>query len=351
LLTLPKSDGGTERLLIIRDIEMGRAKQHARVDRVHCPADFEPAGGLSGDRETATAQSVAECLRARGVTRVRADRSLPLIYAHFIEKSGLTLECDTEMGVLERRSKDSEELAWLREAQRTTEGAMQRACETVARATAAADGTLFHEGAPLTAERLRTIIDVHLLGQGYENPESIVACGAQGADCHDHGHGVLRTGEPVIVDIFPRNRKTLYNGDMTRTVVHGAISPELARMHAAVVEAKRDAIRAVRAGVTGQSVHEATLAALARHGFAAGQPAEPRVAVISHGTGHGIGLEVHEPPLLAMKGPELVVGDVLTVEPGLYALGIGGIRIEDMVAVTATGCENFNTLQESLVWS
>jgi Xaa-Pro aminopeptidase len=351
LLTLPKSDGGTERLLIIRDIEMGRAKQHARVDRVHCPADFEPAGGLSGDRETATAQSVAECLRARGVTRVRADRSLPLIYAHFIEKSGLTLECDTEMGVLERRSKDSEELAWLREAQRTTEGAMQRACETVARATAAADGTLFHEGAPLTAERLRTIIDVHLLGQGYENPESIVACGAQGADCHDHGHGVLRTGEPVIVDIFPRNRKTLYNGDMTRTVVHGAISPELARMHAAVVEAKRDAIRAVRAGVTGQSVHEATLAALARHGFAAGQPAEPRVAVISHGTGHGIGLEVHEPPLLAMKGPELVVGDVLTVEPGLYALGIGGIRIEDMVAVTATGCENFNTLQESLVWA
>jgi Xaa-Pro aminopeptidase len=351
LLTLPKSDGGTERLLIIRDIEMGRAKQHARVDRVHCPADFEPAGGLSGDRETATAQSVAECLRARGVTRVRADRSLPLIYAHFIEKSGLTLECDTEMGVLERRSKDSEELAWLREAQRTTEGAMQRACETVARATAAADGTLFHEGAPLTAERLRTIIDVHLLGQGYENPESIVACGAQGADCHDHGHGVLRTGEPVIVDIFPRNRKTLYNGDMTRTVVHGAISPELARMHAAVAEAKRDAIRAVRAGVTGQSVHEATLAALARHGFAAGQPAEPRVAVISHGTGHGIGLEVHEPPLLAMKGPELVVGDVLTVEPGLYALGIGGIRIEDMVAVTATGCENFNTLQESLVWA
>ena len=350
LLTLPKSDGGTERLLIIRDIEMGRAKQHARVDRVHCPADFEPAGGLSGDRESATAQSVAECLGARGVTRVRADRSLPLIYAHFIEKAGLTLECDTEMGVLERRSKDSEELAWLREAQRATEGAMQRACETVARATAAADGTLLHEGAPLTAERLRTIIDVHLLGQGYENPESIVACGAQGADCHDHGHGVLRTGEPVIVDIFPRNRKTLYNGDMTRTVVHGAISPELARMHAAVVEAKRDAIRAVRAGVTGQSVHEATLAALTRHGFAAGQPAEPRVAVISHGTGHGIGLEVHEPPLLAMKGPELVVGDVLTVEPGLYALGIGGIRIEDMVAVTATGCENFNTLQESLVW-
>ncbi|MFM2164275.1 MAG: hypothetical protein RL325_712 [Planctomycetota bacterium] len=351
LLVLPAPGGATERVLIIRDIEMERAKRHARADRVHCPADFEPAGGLSGDRETATAQSVAQCLVSRGVKSVRADRSLPLIFAHFIGKAGIALECDTEMGVLERRAKDAQELAWLREAQRATEGAMKLACETVARAKAAADGSLVHEGAPLTAERLRAIIDVHLLTSGYENPESIVACGAQGADCHDHGHGLLRTGEPVIVDIFPRNRKTLYNGDMTRTVVHGAIPPEVSRMHAAVVAAKRDAIAAVRPGVTGQSVHEATLAALARHGYASGQPAQQGVAVIAHGTGHGIGLEVHEPPLLAMKGPPLVAGDVLTVEPGLYALGIGGIRVEDMVAVTASGCENFNSLQESLVWA
>ncbi len=351
LLTLPIAGGGSERLLIIRDIEMERAKRHARADRVHCPADFEPAGGLSGDRETATAQSVAQCLLSRGIKTVRADRSLPLIFAHFIQKAGIALECDTEMGVLERRSKDAQELDWLREAQRATEGAMKLACETVARAKAAADGTLMHDGAPLSAERLRAIIDIHLLTNGYETPESIVACGAQGADCHDHGHGVLRTGEPVIVDIFPRNRKTLYNGDMTRTVVHGAISPEVARMHAAVVAAKREAIAAVRPGVTGQSVHEATLAGLAKHGYSAGQPAQQGVAVISHGTGHGVGLDVHEPPLLAMKGPQLVVGDVLTVEPGLYALGIGGIRVEDMVAVTASGCENFNTLQESLSWS
>jgi Xaa-Pro aminopeptidase len=350
LLVLPTADGGTERLLIIRDIEMERAKRHARADRVHCPADFEPVGGLSGDRETATAQAVAQCLVSRGVTRVRADRTLPLIYAHFLGAAGIAVNCDVEMGILERRAKDAQELDWLREAQRATEGAMKLACETVARARAAADGTLLYEGSPLTAERLRSIIDIHLLSAGYENPESIVACGAQGSDCHDHGHGVLRTGEPVIVDIFPRNRKTLYNGDMTRTVVHGVVAPEVARMHAAVLEAKRDAIRAVRSGVTGQSVHEATLAALARHGFSAGQPTEPRVAVISHGTGHGIGLDVHEPPLLAMKGPALVVGDVLTVEPGLYAREIGGIRVEDMVAVTQDGCENFNTLHEGLDW-
>jgi Xaa-Pro aminopeptidase len=293
---------------------------------------------------------VAECLRRRGIAAVRADRSLPLIYAHFIRAAGISVECDPDLGVLERRAKDAQELDWLREAQRVTEGAMQLACETVARASAARDGTLVHAGAPLTAERLRSIIDIHLLEQGYENPESIVAGGPQGADCHDHGHGILRTGEPVIVDIFPRNRKTLYNGDMTRTVVHGAVPSLVAAMHAAVVRAKHAATAAIRPGVTGDAVHQATLASLRASGYASAQPTEPRVPVISHGTGHGIGLEVHEPPLLALKGPPLVVGDVLTVEPGLYALDVGGIRVEDMVAVTASGCENFNTLQEGLDW-
>ena len=121
LLVLPMPGGGVERLLIIRDIEMERAKRHARADAVRCPADFEPAGGLSGDRETATAQSVAQCLVSRGVRSVRADRTLPLIFAHFIEQAGIALQCDTELGVLERRSKDSQELDWLREAQRAYE--------------------------------------------------------------------------------------------------------------------------------------------------------------------------------------------------------------------------------------
>jgi Xaa-Pro aminopeptidase len=207
-----------------------------------------------------------------------------------------------------------------------------------------------HDGAPLSADRLRSIIDVHLLERGYENPESIVACGAQGSDCHDHGHGMLMTSEPVIIDIFPRNRATLYNGDMTRTVVHGAVPPIVAAMHEAVLDAKRAAIAVIRPGVTGEAVHAATLAALAKHGYFAGQPALSKVAVMSHGTGHGIGLGVHEPPLLADKAPALVEGDVLTVEPGLYAIDVGGLRLEDMVAVTATGSENFNRLQEGLDW-
>ena len=124
-------------------------------------------------------------------------------------------------------------------------------------------------------------------------------------------------------------------------------------MHAAVQAAKAAGIAAVRCGATGEDVHRATIDVISGHGFEVGLPPKDAPAEwcgMVHGTGHGVGLQVHEPPLLDFKAPALVVGDVLTVEPGLYSAAIGGIRIEDMVAVTESGCENFNRLPEGLTW-
>lgn len=357
IIELPNASGKAESLLIIRDIEMDRAKKNARADRVTCPADFKPSGGLSGDRETATAQACAECLRRSGIKVVRADRTLPLIYSHHLAAAGVTVQFDPELGVKARRAKDATEIAHLRQAQRDTESVMRLACETVTRATAGVGGFLQHEGQPLTSERLKTIIDLALLKLGYDNPPSIVAGGADGGDCHDHGHGPLRTGEPVIIDIFPRSKSTLYNGDCTRTVVHGSPTAELLRMHAVVVEAKKAAIAATRAGVSGEDVHNATLAVIQRHGFTRSLPPAgslPTFTSLQHGTGHGIGLDGHEPPLLdtGVTGPDgtLVIGDALTIEPGLYSRAFGGVRLEDMVIVTENGCENLNSLPEGLDW-
>ncbi len=347
-------NGSRRRRLIIRDIEMDRARASARADDVSAPADFEPAGGLSADRETATAQAAAEMLRREGVSRVRADRTLPLSYAHEIEAAGIELVYDPDLGVRDRRAKDEQELAWLREAQQTTERCVRMACETIASAEAGAGGDLSLEGEPLTSERVRAMIDVWLLERGYLNEMCIVAGGTQGGDCHERGSGQLRTGEPVIIDVFPRNRVTLYNGDCTRTVCHGQAPDELVRMHAAVVEAKRDAIAATRAGVTGEDVHRATIAALARHGYRFCRPVEVTSddeAAMVHGTGHGVGLEVHEPPLLDMGAPPLVAGDVLTIEPGLYRRSLGGVRVEDMAAVTPSGADNFNSIPDGLSWA
>jgi Xaa-Pro aminopeptidase len=344
---------GVHRTLILRDIEVDRARRHARADSIHCPADFAPAGGLSGDRETATAEALAECLSRRGIARVRADRTFGLSYHHALASRGIAVEYDADLGVSERRAKDPAEIEHLRRAQRITEEVMGRACRLVAAATAGRDGTLHSEGAPLTSERMQVEIDRWLLERGFDNPGSIVAGGPASSDCHEHGRGALRSGEPTIIDIFPRCKSSLYWGDCTRTVVHGEAPPLLQRMHAAVVEAKRLAIAAVRAGVTGETVHRAALAAIHRHGFASGpRPADASAEWVGmvHGTGHGIGLEVHEPPLLDFKGPPLLAGDAVTIEPGLYGAAIGGVRIEDLVIVTADGCENLGRLPEGLDW-
>ncbi len=353
IVDLPGENGEGKSVLILRDIEMQRAKQFARTDEVACPADYSPDSGLSGDRETATAQSVAECLRRANITQVIADRTLPLIYADQIQQAGIAVTCDPELGILERRQKDEQEIQWLRDVQGVTEEAMELACRLVAKSVAAADGVLHHEGQPLTSERVRGVVETWLLERGHTTPFTIVAGGPTGADCHNYGSGQLRTEEPVIIDIFPCSRQSLYNGDCTRTVVHGKISAQLSRMLEAVVLAKRKAIEATRSGVTGEAVHDATCASIRSSGFEMGLPDENaplEYCAMTHGTGHGVGLDVHEPPLLDKKGPPLVEGDALTIEPGLYSRAVGGVRVEDMVIVTKAGCENLNRLQEGLDW-
>lgn len=352
-IEIEDGEGPSQSTLILRDIEMQRARASANATNVACPADFTPSGGLSGDRETATAQSAAEFVRRTECIEVVVDRSLPMIYADMLSRVGILVRCDTEWGLIERRQKDEAEIAAIRFAQQQTEAVMRMACQAIARAQVGADNILMIDGLPLTSERMQSKIDVWLLERGFSNPMSIVAGGPVGADCHDHGHGTLKSMEPIIVDIFPRDKKTLYNGDCTRTVVHGRISDKLASMHTAVGKAKAAATSAVRAGVTGQFVHEATSRSIESSGYQMGFPpigASHDYTSMTHGTGHGLGLEVHEPPLLAPGGPELLVGDVVTIEPGLYCKAIGGVRLEDMVVVTEDGCINLNSLPEGLDW-
>lgn len=337
---------------LLRDIEMDRARKQVKVDKISCPADYTPSGGLSGDRATATAQAVAECLLRADVERVITDRTLPFIFAWHIQQVGIAVEYSPELGVLDRRTKDAQELQWLSDAQRVTEDAMLMACQTVARATANRDGHLEHGGSLLSSERLQKMISTFLLDADYANPHgAIVACTPDTADCHERGSGPLRTGEAVIIDIFPQSNATHYCGDCTRTVVHGDPKDELVRMHAAVVAAKAAASAAARVGATADDVHSATKAAITEHGFRFERGVvSDQEAVMPHGTGHGIGLEVHEPILLDDNGGVLLENEVLTIEPGLYCRAHGGVRVEDIIVITAGQPRNLNQLPEGLDW-
>ncbi|MDA7922626.1 Xaa-Pro peptidase family protein [Verrucomicrobiales bacterium] len=338
---------------IVRDVELDRALSAVEADRIAVPADFTPEGGLSADREIATAQSAAECLKQSGISTITAHRSLPLSFAHVLREAGIEVICDLDFGIRERRQKNESEIEKLRQSQAVTEEAIAMACQMIARADAAANGTLIVEGTPLTSERVHAAINIFLMERGFSGPQYIVSGGSQGASCHHHGDGELRTGQPVIVDIFPTSQATHYCGDCTRTVVHGEIPSEIAEMHAAVFAAKIAGCAAIRPGVTGAEVHAATTKELTDRGFHTGFPPENAslsFCTMPHGTGHGIGLDVHEPPLLDATGIELLKGDALTVEPGLYRKDLGGVRLEDMVVVTEDGIENLNRLPESLNW-
>ena len=353
-INLPKSGGGSRSILLVRDIEMDRARKLARADQIGCAADYIPKKGLSGDRDTALAQAGAECLRQNGVKRVRTDRSLPMIFVSHLRDAGIELEYDPNLAVLDRRTKSSEELVHLREAQSVTEEAMQFACRTICRATYDEKGVLHDGDTILTSELMRQRITSFLIAKNCSNHnDSIVVTVPHVADCHHHGSGPLYTGLPVIVDIFPRMNATGYWGDCTRTAVNGEPSPEILKMHEAVVKAKQSAIFSLRVGTTGNAVHKATVASITGSGYLMGLPpkgAGDDFISMRHGTGHGIGLDVHEPILLSDGGGEILNNEVFTVEPGLYSAKFGGVRVEDMVAVTADGPINFNRLPDHLDW-
>lgn len=345
---------GGRSVFLVRDLEMDRARQAVQADRVACAADFTPEGGLSGDRETALAQAAAECVRQSGETTVTVDRTLPFIYAHFLREAGIEVRYSAELGVRERRVKSSQEIEHLRRAQQVTGEAVAFACRLIAKAKPDRDRELRHDGSVLTSERVRTMITAFLLERGFSNPhDSIVVTLPHVADCHHFGTGPLRVNQPVIVDIFPVDNATRYCGDMTRTVVCGEPSDELRRMHRAVCEAKAAGCEALRAGTTGEAVHLATTAVIETHGFALLRGDARRdspVPTMRHGTGHGIGLEVHEPILLDHGGGEIHAGEVFTVEPGLYSETLGGVRVEDMVLATDGGHEILAPLHEGLNW-
>lgn len=339
-------------IVIVRDIEKDRAQAIGAADHYACPADYAPASGLDADRATATAQAVAEYLSRQGIQRVCTDRSLPFVFAWHVMQLGISLDYNAKLGVLDRRVKNVEQHAALARAQEMTEQAMEMACGLIARSEAQSDGTLCHDGAPLTSERVKAEIARFLLDRGFSMGHgAIVATAPDVADCHHSGTGPLKTGVPVVVDIFPRDMSSRFWGDCTRTVVHGTPSDTVVAMHQAVLSAKAAATACLLPGNSAAAVHQAAIDVLEQQGYQQSRGQVSDEPTIQHGTGHGIGLELHEPILLDEGGGPLLTGEVFTVEPGLYGRRDGGVRVEDMLVVTEDGPRNLNQLHEGLDWS
>jgi len=281
-------------------------------------------------------------LREIGVTEAAVPRDFPLELADHLRAQGISISVDRELFDGRRRRKIATEIAGLRRAQRACEAALDRAREMLRGASVADGGALLLEGEPLTCERIKAEMELIFISHGTVADEFIVAHGAQAAVGHDMGSGPISAGESIVFDLWPRDRETAVYTDMTRTYVVGDVPDELREYHRLCKEALERTAAAAGPGVNGRDLMQMTCDLFAEHGYPTQltkQPGEVLDSGFFHGLGHGVGLEVHERPRLSVVGDDLVPGDVITLEPGLYRAGWGGVRLEDILVVTEDGAE------------
>jgi Xaa-Pro aminopeptidase len=286
---------------------------------------------------------VLNACRALGVTSAVVPRYFPLELADHLRANGIELTPEREFFSSRRRVKSETEIAGIRRAQRACEAAMDAARELL-RAAQPNDSGLEVDGKPLTSEWIKRRIGEVFTGHDMLADEFIVSHGAQSAVGHEMGSGQIRAGEPIVIDLWPRDRETGCFADMTRTYVVGDPPEAIVEFQRLVRQALDDAIAAIKPGVPGRDIFVGTCNFFQEHGYRTPMSKEPGEMLedgFIHGLGHGVGLEVHEEPGMGMAGRDpLEAGDVVTVEPGLYNPGFGGCRLEDLILVTENGAEN-----------
>jgi Xaa-Pro aminopeptidase len=278
--------------------------------------------------------------RELGVTTALVPAAFPLELADQLRAVGIDVQADRALFEDRRRRKTDVELEGLRRAQRACEAALDVARELLRDADA--QETLVLDQQPLTCERIKLEIERVFGEHGVAAEHLIVSHGAQTAIGHEEGSGPILPNEAIVFDLFPRDRQTAVYTDMTRTYVAGTPSDELVEYHRLCKEALDRVTAAVRPGVNGRALMQITCDLFAEHGYPTPltkAPGEVLESGFFHGLGHGVGLEVHERPALGRIGDDLVAGDVIALEPGLYRAGYGGVRLEDVAIVTDDGIE------------
>src|SRR5881296_3326570 len=350
-------DQNGEVAIVANSLEEGRARKQSRAREVFNIDDFgaKEFAKTATSREDLDASVIERFLESRGLRRVAVGSYFPLGMAERLRRVGIELVVDRELSE-RRRAKRPDEIAALEATQRATEDAWAKGVEALKRATARKDGTLELDGEPFTAERLRAVVESRLLELGCVSEGAIIAPGKQAADPHMIGTGPLRAGEAIVMDIFPQHKTTRYWADMTRTVSKGEPSQQIRKMFDVVKRAQDEGIRRLRPGVTGREVHEAVEDVIWNAGYDTLRPGQKRRAADTtprgfiHSTGHGVGLDIHEAPAIGRSGNKpLVAGDVVTIEPGIYDPEIGGVRLEDMLVITADGARDLTQAPRDLV--
>lgn len=331
--------------VVVSDLEIDRARKHANVHRVLSFSSYLSRLRGAGVKEPRFRDVLNAVLRDLRVRSVEVPSNFPIGLAKKLRNVRVAVKDDPFFP--NREIKSREEVGKLADALGLAEQGMGAAFNVLRMSRIGRGRHLYWRGQKLTSEHVRGVINATIAGLGGVASQTIVACGNQGCDPHEVGHGALKAHQTIIIDIFPRDSETGYWGDITRTVVRGRASEQARRMYAVVWKAQKLAFEKLRDGVDGKDVHDAIQALFKREGFTTGRRND-RMQGFFHGTGHGLGLEIHERPRVSAVSDKLRAGHVVTVEPGLYYWGVGGVRLEDVAVIQARGARNLTRFPKLL---
>jgi Xaa-Pro aminopeptidase len=329
---------GDPGVIIISQMELGRASREASAAvMTRTQAGLPDILKKEKDPYRATAMMIA----GQVGKKILVPPNFPIALANSLNKY-CTILVDNGTVQSMRAKKSRDEILLMKNVQKVTEKAMERAISLI-RSASVKKGFLYLDKTPLTAEFVKFSMHSLLLQHGCNAVDTIVSCGEDTSIPHITGSGPLKSDKPIVIDLFPVNEISGYYADMTRTVVRGEPSPEILEMYNTLRKAKHLGISLVRKGASGADIHQDVVDFFKDHGY------ESTTRGFVHNLGHGVGLQVHELPTVGPAGKALLSGNVITIEPGLYYPGIGGVRLEDIGVVTTKGFENFTEFPEDLI--
>ena len=338
---------GRRPLLVLSDLEIDRGRRQAPHCRAVSLTAYQQKLRRNGVKFPSFAQVIREILRENKVRRAVVPDDFPFGLARDLKRLGIKLRPRANF-FPKREFKSADEVRKISAALVMAEVGMAEGMQALRLSKIDKRRQLIYRGSPLTSERLRAVIECAILQACGLAANTIVAGGRQGCDPHERGHGPLRAHEPIILDIFPRSQKTGYFGDITRTVVRGRASEAVKKLYDTVFQGQKIALQKVCAGTSTREIHQCVLQLFKQRGYFTGKR-NGRMEGFFHGTGHGLGLEIHESPRIgATSRGKLKAGQVVTVEPGLYYPEIGGVRLEDVALVTRTGARNLTRFEKVL---
>ena len=332
--------------VVMSDLEIDRAKKQAHADRVLSLSLYQRK--LRKRDKPATMIDILDLLfRERGIRSLIVPANFSVLLADQLRAKGFSVQIKRDPFFAERETKDGAEVKHITESLRVATLGLEAGIRALKRTKIKRDGYLYLNRARLTSEMLKTFVNTTIMAQGWVPSHTIISSGNQCVDPHHEGTGPIKAHTSIIFDIFPRSQKTGYFGDLSRTVVRGRASERLKEMYATVQAGQKIGFDQIRDGIDGKDIHQKILALFEARGFHTGR-INGRMQGFFHGTGHGLGLDIHEPPRIAPVEATLRTGHVVTVEPGLYYLGIGGVRLEDVIVVTPKGNRNLTDCPQFL---